>query len=829
MSITIKEIFPTDTILSQLEKINFNFDQLLLSGGGPRGPIGVQGPIGPSGPAGRRGENTYFDDGTGLRIVPTAIIGDQFVLANGDVYEWDGTNWFITGTNLKGPTGATGPAGNTVDLKRWIGGFASTFPVGTNWYPQIPESAIPSGDIDYITLRQGGLDNLYLGDAEQAYGINGSLSGISNFPNKNNSGKLWIIQNSLVGGGQNGLTIGAIGALESSDDPNTVANYNQFGHLFLDNNGNLNIRITTGGISNEPKSIFINTDKLVSIQAGDVINNQFSVGLDVNDGLVGMYGNLRDKIDLTTLNNSLTVLGNSVLELLNPTSYKYVNKSNISINSGINSSRSITINSGIQTSTDTEHYTDGLSIVNGSKSVKFEMMDFNGTTLASIGATSNTTLGGQNLMVLDNGKVLISPTTTYPINTLSTWINNTTNTNLDDGSLSVYGQLRLNNSNNIQNSLLYSDINGVVGYANSNGIPNNNTNFVVGLWGREVSENRIYPFSNTHFINIGNRVVDDNESSLVVYADSSNIRNATLKLKTDDTSKSPEIVFDNSNKSVVKQAPQINDDKTYLLPQSAGQGGYIATFTDNNGQFDDNWEEYQILREDVGIINPLGQLVKDDLELFALGALTGGYSTDQNVIGRFRLSSGVDWFQYVNNRVRQRRNVTKIHLKRLNRQFYFLNFSIVIFIPPFESTNINFNNFNFFEIRFKVETPGELKILRNLSSIHDLEGGVWLPANCYQSGVETLTYSPPTSTTPISSVDSRMSVIVDSNSYNSFNNNMGTYNFKSSWSIERESNNVFKLQLSTSEPIDKTILETGITFTGSSVVYGQRSDDVNNQ
>lgn len=51
-NIVIKEILASDTVSDLVDKVNFNFDQLLLNGGGPSGPIGgtgTQGPIGPRG------------------------------------------------------------------------------------------------------------------------------------------------------------------------------------------------------------------------------------------------------------------------------------------------------------------------------------------------------------------------------------------------------------------------------------------------------------------------------------------------------------------------------------------------------------------------------------------------------------------------------------------------------------------------------------------------------------------------------------------------------------------------------------------------------------
>ena len=38
MPITIQEIIASDTISQLVDKTNFNFDQLLLNGGGPAGP-----------------------------------------------------------------------------------------------------------------------------------------------------------------------------------------------------------------------------------------------------------------------------------------------------------------------------------------------------------------------------------------------------------------------------------------------------------------------------------------------------------------------------------------------------------------------------------------------------------------------------------------------------------------------------------------------------------------------------------------------------------------------------------------------------------------------
>ena len=51
-NIVIKELLAADTVSDLVDKVNFNFDQLLLNGGGPVGMIGSLGPLGPAGPRG---------------------------------------------------------------------------------------------------------------------------------------------------------------------------------------------------------------------------------------------------------------------------------------------------------------------------------------------------------------------------------------------------------------------------------------------------------------------------------------------------------------------------------------------------------------------------------------------------------------------------------------------------------------------------------------------------------------------------------------------------------------------------------------------------------
>ena len=109
MPIAIQELLAADTLSQAVNKINFNFDQLLLNGGGPVGPAGIPGPTGPAGGRGLKGA-TWYTGGVNPNtlIIPGIEDGDYFLQANGDVWEYNGTVWILTTVNLKGPTGSTG-------------------------------------------------------------------------------------------------------------------------------------------------------------------------------------------------------------------------------------------------------------------------------------------------------------------------------------------------------------------------------------------------------------------------------------------------------------------------------------------------------------------------------------------------------------------------------------------------------------------------------------------------------------------------------------------------------------------------------------------------
>tara|TARA_R110001592_G_scaffold120545_3_gene324994 strand:- start:66234 stop:68255 length:2022 start_codon:yes stop_codon:yes gene_type:complete len=114
MPITILELLAADTISQAVDKINLNFDQLLLNGGGPPGSIGPTGPTGPVGGRGLRGTIWFEDPATSPGTNPNTLSfsglldGDSYLQSNGAVWEYDGTTWSLTQVNLIGPQGPQG-------------------------------------------------------------------------------------------------------------------------------------------------------------------------------------------------------------------------------------------------------------------------------------------------------------------------------------------------------------------------------------------------------------------------------------------------------------------------------------------------------------------------------------------------------------------------------------------------------------------------------------------------------------------------------------------------------------------------------------------------
>lgn len=148
-NIVIREILPSDKISALVDKINYNFDQLLIAGGGPSGKQGKEGIIGPMGTVGTFTFTAIdiVDKSTELPVNPilpgnpndyypvaigstTKIGTESKPLRHGDLYIEEGddgigkdgdiwtysiitNNWTKTGNNIKGKVGSTGSAGSS--------------------------------------------------------------------------------------------------------------------------------------------------------------------------------------------------------------------------------------------------------------------------------------------------------------------------------------------------------------------------------------------------------------------------------------------------------------------------------------------------------------------------------------------------------------------------------------------------------------------------------------------------------------------------------------------------------------------------------------------
>jgi hypothetical protein len=120
MAITIKELLAADSVSQIVDKINFNFDQIMLNGGGPPGGPGNPGGPGIPGPKGEKGTVWYYGDTDPNSLTFSDVKGDDYYLQSttdstgeeGDVWIYNDVSlaWTNTGINLTGPAGTASAA-----------------------------------------------------------------------------------------------------------------------------------------------------------------------------------------------------------------------------------------------------------------------------------------------------------------------------------------------------------------------------------------------------------------------------------------------------------------------------------------------------------------------------------------------------------------------------------------------------------------------------------------------------------------------------------------------------------------------------------------------
>ncbi len=108
--IRIKEILASDNVSDLVNKLNYNFDQVLLHGGGPRGFLGNKGGPGTIGPNGRRGSKWFggSSDPNTVIVSDELFNNDNYLQSNGSVWTYTNNVWLETSINLKGDTGDSG-------------------------------------------------------------------------------------------------------------------------------------------------------------------------------------------------------------------------------------------------------------------------------------------------------------------------------------------------------------------------------------------------------------------------------------------------------------------------------------------------------------------------------------------------------------------------------------------------------------------------------------------------------------------------------------------------------------------------------------------------
>lgn len=139
-NLTIINLNPGDTQEDLINKINQNFDSIVVNGGGPQGadgkqgdqgPVGPEGPIGDTGVPGERGTRWFISDSSpvgGTAFNSEILIGDYWVNTtsgyNKSVSVYATGGWISTGQNLQAQevfttlTGITGPS--TTSIKNAI-------------------------------------------------------------------------------------------------------------------------------------------------------------------------------------------------------------------------------------------------------------------------------------------------------------------------------------------------------------------------------------------------------------------------------------------------------------------------------------------------------------------------------------------------------------------------------------------------------------------------------------------------------------------------------------------------------------------------------------
>jgi hypothetical protein len=294
MSIVIKELFPSDALSEALEKINFNFDQLILAGGGPPGPQGAQGAQGIAGPKGDRGDHWQVGS-TG----PTADHGPDFgqLLENdlwlgtgGTVYSYNPntSTWVDTGTNLKGPKGDQGNTGSSVEFSLYAGITGISQQADSYGIDYNTVLTSDTTDVNFLVPLNTGKNSVFIGELDDTFNNFAAWNNISDFGTAGRQRaipKLTTMQSWIDRIGLNGIQFGAKGS--TSAEIVTLLNPWEVDDLNGNNSGNIDSKtfFNAAFYLKQPRNIISPNVAKTSTWTHGFRLGTFKMDLDIQAGL----------------------------------------------------------------------------------------------------------------------------------------------------------------------------------------------------------------------------------------------------------------------------------------------------------------------------------------------------------------------------------------------------------------------------------------------------------------------------------------------------------------------------------------------------------------
>lgn len=295
MALNLKEIFVTDSDQIKLDKVNYNFDQLVANGGGPQGPqgsAGLQGFQGVQGPQGLQGAQ-----GTqGVQGPDGLAGGEHWFLIQGDGSTTIDT--LIPEHNIA--TDANPPViaiGYSTQDNEYGSGFSQTDSQVVINRPQGTPSAnlkLESASIDtaaYFKLENTGVLSVYFTDTVNSLLTNLIKFNSDRFSFESGGNDLLTLDNTLlnvrVPAQMSSVTVSGTLKIESNnpDTDKIAVAKDATGELEWKTFDEIGSAVPVGTIISILPSIFENSSYFVNSQTGVTINDADKLPIVVGSGL----------------------------------------------------------------------------------------------------------------------------------------------------------------------------------------------------------------------------------------------------------------------------------------------------------------------------------------------------------------------------------------------------------------------------------------------------------------------------------------------------------------------------------------------------------------